>query len=539
MTIRSISYKARVTYAITDVTQVNYSFPFTYLKKTFIEVSLQNGDTSISLDYGSDYTVTDQYITITNTDKLEEGATLIISRNTSTDSIVQWNDGSVLLADDMTIEQIQTLHLLEEFKDYISLNSISSTETDDKYFVWDAKNQRIINVGTPIDDQDVVTKGYLTNTSESFINQQKDLLQQTVNQTAKSLGYATQSSANATLSKAWAVSTSSPDNIEDTESPTGKTQSARTWAMTAKQYAKDALANSGTTVFTGATTDTDGTQGLVPKPTKGNNRRFLCSNSTWTEIPKTDTFTGSTEGLVPSATSNDHDKVLMGNGTWGYSMPEGTVLYYAGSTAPNGWLVCDGSEVSKEEYAQLYAVIGTTYGTATSSDNFVLPNLIDRFAQGSKTVGTQKEAGLPNITGSMSTTPVSSSIQDSTGAICCDGYSEGIKDVGFGSGALWKGTSFGVGYLSINANRNNSIYGNSDTVQPPSLTLLPIIKATPTPEGRVQVLLNQEDNQTIQVEIDGVTYTTNFNTEKGKSYIASVEADEGYDAGVLSVTENT
>lgn len=531
MTIRSISYKARVTYAITDVTQVNYSFPFTYLKKTFIEVSLQNGDTSISLDYGSDYTVTDQYITITNTDKLEEGATLIISRNTSTDSIVQWNDGSVLLADDMTIEQIQTLHLLEEFKDYISLNSISSTETDDKYFVWDAKNQRIINVGTPIDDQDVVTKGYLTNTSESFINQQKDLLQQTVNQTAKSLGYATQSSANATLSKAWAVSTSSPDNIEDTESPTGKTQSARTWAMTAKQYAKDALANSGTTVFTGATTDTDGTQGLVPKPTKGNNRRFLCSNSTWTEIPKTDTFTGSTEGLVPSATSNDHDKVLMGNGTWGYSMPEGTVLYYAGSTAPNGWLVCDGSEVSKEEYAQLYAVIGTTYGTATSSDNFVLPNLIDRFAQGSKTVGTQKDAGLPNIEGVWHITDWAVGNYTTSGA---------VSYTNAGSLKCVDGTaSQPLGTFTFNASNSNSIYGNSDTVQPPSLTLLPIIKATPTPEGRVQVLLNQEDNQTIQVEIDGVTYTTNFNTEKGKSYIASVEADEGYDAGVLSVTENT
>lgn len=161
---------------------------------------------------------------------------------------------------------------------------------------------------------------------------------------------------------------------------------------------------------------------------------------------------------------------------FGLAMPVGTVLHYAGSTAPNGWLVCDGSEVSKEEYAQLYADIGTAYGTATSSDNFVLPNLIDRFAQGSKTVGTQKEAGLPNITGSMSTTPVSSSIQDSTGAICCDGYVEGIKDVGFGSGALWKGTSFGIGFLSINASRSNSIYGNSDTVQPPSLTLLPIIK---------------------------------------------------------------
>lgn len=153
---------------------------------------------------------------------------------------------------------------------------------------------------------------------------------------------------------------------------------------------------------------------------------------------------------------------------FGLAMPIGTVLHYAGSTAPNGWLVCDGSEVSKGEYAQLYAVIGTTYGTATSSDNFVLPNLIDRFAQGSKTVGTHKDAGLPNITGEWHIAHWATGVYNTSGAVRYT-YADTVKCVDGNA-------SQPIGTYTFNASNSNSIYGNSDTVQPPSLTLLPIIK---------------------------------------------------------------
>ena len=55
---------------------------------------------------------------------------------------------------------------------------------------------------------------------------------------------------------------------------------------------------------------------------------------------------------------------------------------YAGSTAPSGWLLCDGSAVSRTTYATLFAVIGTTYGTGDGSTTFNLPNLTDRFPIG-------------------------------------------------------------------------------------------------------------------------------------------------------------
>ena len=44
-------------------------------------------------------------------------------------------------------------------------------------------------------------------------------------------------------------------------------------------------------------------------------------------------------------------------------LPAGVVFPYSGSTAPKGWLLCDGSDISITLYADLYAAIGTTYNT--------------------------------------------------------------------------------------------------------------------------------------------------------------------------------
>lgn len=53
----------------------------------------------------------------------------------------------------------------------------------------------------------------------------------------------------------------------------------------------------------------------------------------------------------------------------------GEIKMWAGDTVPYGWLLCDGSEVSKTEYPYLYSSIGDLWGTPNSSSNFKLPNL--------------------------------------------------------------------------------------------------------------------------------------------------------------------
>jgi microcystin-dependent protein len=65
--------------------------------------------------------------------------------------------------------------------------------------------------------------------------------------------------------------------------------------------------------------------------------------------------------------------------------PSGTIVAFAGSTAPNGYLIADGSAVSRTTYATLFAVIGTTYGTGDGSTTFNLPDLRGRTAVGLNT----------------------------------------------------------------------------------------------------------------------------------------------------------
>ena len=64
------------------------------------------------------------------------------------------------------------------------------------------------------------------------------------------------------------------------------------------------------------------------------------------------------------------------------SMPIGTISMFAGTTAPTGYLLCQGQAVSRTTYANLFTVIGTTYGTGDGSTTFNLPNLQGRFALG-------------------------------------------------------------------------------------------------------------------------------------------------------------
>ena len=72
-------------------------------------------------------------------------------------------------------------------------------------------------------------------------------------------------------------------------------------------------------------------------------------------------------------------------------VPIGTILDFAAATAPTGYLVCDGSAVSRTTYAALFAVIGTTWGSGNGSTTFNVPDLRGRTAIGAGT-GTASDA---------------------------------------------------------------------------------------------------------------------------------------------------
>ncbi|WP_417813494.1 phage tail protein [Thalassospira alkalitolerans] len=64
------------------------------------------------------------------------------------------------------------------------------------------------------------------------------------------------------------------------------------------------------------------------------------------------------------------------------AVPIASVLPFAGSIAPQGYLLCNGAEVSTTDYANLFAKIGTTFGQASEEGLFKLPDLRGRVPVG-------------------------------------------------------------------------------------------------------------------------------------------------------------
>jgi microcystin-dependent protein len=61
-----------------------------------------------------------------------------------------------------------------------------------------------------------------------------------------------------------------------------------------------------------------------------------------------------------------------------YTNPIGMISPFAGSTAPTGWLMCNGQAVSRTTYSALFSLIGTTYGTGDNTTTFNIPDLMGR-----------------------------------------------------------------------------------------------------------------------------------------------------------------
>jgi microcystin-dependent protein len=96
--------------------------------------------------------------------------------------------------------------------------------------------------------------------------------------------------------------------------------------------------------------------------------------------------------------------------------PAGVVLPFAGDTAPSGWAICDGSTISRTEYPELFAALGTIWGEGDGSTTFHLPDMRGRFMRGTDSgAGRDTDVGsrTPSNAGGNSGDNVGSSQNDS------------------------------------------------------------------------------------------------------------------------------
>lgn len=136
-----------------DGATTDFTVPFDYLAKKFVRVSL-----GVAILKGGDYgdTSKDYYFLDKTKVRLkvppQVGEVLTIRRYTSaTDRVVSFKDASVLKATDLDVSAVQTIHIAEEARDIINDALIKDKEGN-----WDAKGNRIINVGDAVSDGDAV-----------------------------------------------------------------------------------------------------------------------------------------------------------------------------------------------------------------------------------------------------------------------------------------------------------------------------------------------------------------------------------------------
>lgn len=71
------------------------------------------------------------------------------------------------------------------------------------------------------------------------------------------------------------------------------------------------------------------------------------------------------------------------NSVGGYPLiPTGSIMAYAGSTAPDGWLLCNGAAINRTTYANLWALISSTYGSGDGTTTFNVPDMRSRMPIG-------------------------------------------------------------------------------------------------------------------------------------------------------------
>lgn len=153
------------------------------------------------------------------------------------------------------------------------------------------------------------------------------------------------------------------------------------------------------------------------------------------------------------------------------SIPTGSLLPFAGIEVPDGYLLCNGAEISRTDYASLFAVIGEKWGAGDGSTTFTLPNFNDRFIEGTtdtSKVGQYLEAGAPNITGTIYSANFGYGAGDSTGA-----FTSNVP--GSYHGAAQHNAMQAVRF-SLDSGLSSLTYGQSETVQPYSGYALIIIK---------------------------------------------------------------
>lgn len=211
----AIKLATSITYTA-DGSQTNFSVPFDYLRPSFVHVAVNDAEVS------EGFTISNRMVMFDSAPAKD--AVVHIYRSTPTTRLVSWADASILKAIDMTIAEVQQLHILEEASDWSKTNSIV---LDEESGVWQGRNCRMSKVADPTEAQDVVTKHYLDSTKDSFVQQLNNIKTQT------------EQFSNTAGSSAQSASASAADARNSADEAETYKDNAKTYMDNAKNYSEN------------------------------------------------------------------------------------------------------------------------------------------------------------------------------------------------------------------------------------------------------------------------------------------------------------
>lgn len=501
-----------------NASQLVYAFPFDYLRKKFVKV--EDIYTNITeLTMGVDYTVEDKQVRLVKGIPL--GHSVKIYRETTTAPLVEWQDASVLRSADLSLQEVQLLHLAEETADKV-FDSGMSTAYDNPN-CWDGQYKRIINALDPIEDGDVVTLRYIKANQDSLLNQLKntgatqnssivatgdsqnarlDATGDTQNKRLTDTGNAYVStmttlkdtaatkaddaSNSAELSKKWAMSSSSPDGVSGNKS-------AKIWAEEAKTSAGNSAASASASASSANASASSATNSANSANASKQSASASANSASASASLASDASISASNAKISETNADNSAKAAKQSEenakTWDPTQ------YVQSVTESNGKVTVTkgGGASTIINLIDTFYPVGSVYisadKTKTKADfsfmqygawEEVPANLCLQTGNVSE-AGTQRSAGLPNITGGI----------DISDNLCVNSISQADLEKGRGilaneRGALQRTSSIlgalGRAWVStpnvytaddkrriqLDASKSNPIYGSSDTVQPPS-----------------------------------------------------------------------
>jgi len=169
-------------------------------------------------------------------------------------------------------------------------------------------------------------------------------------------------------------------------------------------------------------------------------------------------------------------------------IPTGTIVPWSDSTVPSGFLECDGSLVSRTTYADLFAIIGTTYGVGDGSTTFGLPDLQDNVPvgkSGTKALATTGGANTVSPTGNVGGSTANATLsvaqlashQHDVLVANYDGNSQGYPYKYSNGGPTTIQTYYATGQNGGHSHNMSATFtGDANSVLQPYLTLIYVIK---------------------------------------------------------------